>query len=78
MTLRLVGGIAAATFAIGMLSGAAGTIVARDATTPRTDLAAVITDHMGDQGMRSMMSGGMMSGSLHDQHHPATSQDGAK
>jgi hypothetical protein len=102
MTPRLVGGIAAATFAIGILTGAAGTIVARDATTPRTDFAAVMADHMDDVSTASMMSGGMMSGSmmgpgssfgpgmttgpvasampgsLHDQHHPAASQDGAK
>ena len=60
MTPRLVGGIAAATFAIGILTGAAGTIVARDASTPQTDVAAVMADHMDDQGMGSMMSGSMM------------------
>lgn len=72
MTPRLVGGIAAATFAIGILTGAAGTIVARDATTSQTDVAAVMADHMGGQatgstmgstsgaGMGSMMSGSMM------------------
>ena len=67
MTPRIVGGIAAATFAIGILTGAAGTIVARDASTPQTDVAAVMADHMGDQGTGSMMgtgAGSMMSGSM--------------
>jgi hypothetical protein len=63
MTPRLVGGIAAATFAIGILTGAAGMIVARDASTPQTNFAAVMAYHMGTQGTGSMMSGGMMSGS---------------
>jgi hypothetical protein len=75
MTPRIVGGIAAATFAIGILTGAAGTIVARDASTPQTNFAAVMADHMGDQGTGSMMgtgagsmmgtgAGSMMSGSM--------------
>lgn len=96
MTRRLVGGLAAATFAVGILTGAAGTIVIRDATTP--NLAAVMADHMDGATTASMMSGGMtsgsmmgagsgmmsgpaassMPGSLHDQHHPAASPDGAK
>jgi hypothetical protein len=92
MTPRLVGGIAAATFAVGILTGAAGAIVIRDATTP--DLAAVMADHMSGQDMASMMSGLMMGadgagmmggpaasampGSQHDLHHPASSPDGAK
>ncbi len=63
MTTRLVGGIAAASLAIGILTGAAGTIVASDLTRPRSDVAAVMADHMGDQGMASMMSG-MMAGSM--------------
>ena len=75
MTPRIVGGIAAATFAIGILTGAAGTIVARDASTPQTNFGAVMADHMGDQGTGSMMgtgagsmmgtgAGSMMSGSM--------------
>jgi hypothetical protein len=60
MTPRLVGGIAAATLVLGILIGAAGTIVARDAITPQSDFAAIMADHMGDQGMASMMSGSMM------------------
>lgn len=67
MTPRLAGGIAAATFAIGILTGAAGTIVARDASTPQTNFAAVTADHMGGQGTGSMMGtgiGSMMLGSM--------------
>ena len=67
MTPRLVGGIAAATFAIGILTGAAGTIVARDASTPQTNFAAAMADHMGGQGTASMMGtgmGSMRSGSM--------------
>jgi hypothetical protein len=96
MTRRLVGGLAAAMFAVGILTGAAGMIVIRDAA--KTDSAAVMADHMDGATNVSMMSGGMMSGSmmdaepgmmsgpaassmpgsLHDQHHPAASPDGAK
>jgi hypothetical protein len=91
MTRRLVGGVAAATFAIGILTGAAGTVVIRDITTP--NLAAVMADHMGGAFTASMMSGSMMGagsgmmsgpaasfmpGSLHDQHHLDASPDGVK
>jgi hypothetical protein len=65
MTPRLVGGIAVAMLAIGVLTGAAGAIVVREATMPAADLAATMTDHMNDAGMASMMSGAMMgSGSM--------------
>jgi hypothetical protein len=64
MTPRLVGVIAAATFAIGILTGAAGTIVALDASTPQTTFDAVMgtqaTASMMGTGMGSMMSGSMM------------------
>lgn len=64
MTRRLVGAIAAGAFTIGILSGSAGTIVGHDATTPRSELAAVMADHMVDHmgagDMGSMMSGSMM------------------
>ena len=91
MTRRLVGGLAAATFAIGILTGAAGTIVIRDVTTP--NLAAVMADHMGGASAASMMSGSMMSagsgmmnspaassmpGSLHDLHHPSATPGGVE
>jgi len=65
MTTRRIGGIAAAVFVLGILTGAAGTIVVRDATTPETNLAAVMADHMATAGTASMMgSGAMMSGSM--------------
>jgi hypothetical protein len=60
MTPRLVGGIAVAMLAVGVLTGAAGTIVVRESTTTPADLAAIMTDHMDDSGMGSMMSGAMM------------------
>ena len=64
MTSRLVGGLAATTLALGILAGAAGTIVARDAVAPPTGCGAAMADHMGDQGMAAMTSGSMMSGSM--------------
>ena len=64
MTSRLVGGLAATTLALGILAGAAGTIVARDAVAPPTGCGAAMADHMGDQGMGAMMSGSMMSGAM--------------
>ena len=60
MTPRRVGGIAVAMLAVGVLTGAAGSIVVREATAPAADLAAIMTDHMNDAGMASMMSGAMM------------------
>lgn len=60
MTRGLIGGIAAGAFAIGLLTGVAGAIVVRDATTPDADFAAVMADHMDDVGMGSMMAGSMM------------------
>jgi hypothetical protein len=64
MTRRLVGAFVAAAFALGFLSGAAGTIVAHDTTTPSSELAAVMADHMADYDMGSMTSGSMTSGSM--------------
>ena len=69
MTTRIGAAVAAGFFAIGLLVGAAGTIVVRDATT--TDPA----DHMrvmaaapgsmgGMAGMMSMMGAGGMSGMM--------------
>lgn len=60
MTPRHIGGIAAAGFALGILTGAAGAIVVRDATSPDTSLATAMADHMGGTGMGWMMSGSMM------------------
>jgi hypothetical protein len=62
MTRKLAGGITAVALVIGVLIGASGTIVLRDATVPETDLAAVMTEHMNGQGMAGMMS--MMGGSM--------------
>ena len=95
MSTRLTGGLVAAAFAIGVLTGAAGIIVARDATPPTSDFASAMADHMDGRGMAAMTAGSMMGwgygpgmmggpgsstmpGSLHDQHHPAASQDGAR
>jgi len=61
MTRKLAGGIAAATLSLGILIGAAGTIVVRDATTPQPDFAAAMAEHMDGQGTAGMMS--MMGGS---------------
>jgi hypothetical protein len=69
MTTRIGAAIAAGSLAVGILVGAAGTIVARDATT--TDLA----DHMRGltasagsmghmAGMMSMMDGSHMAGMM--------------
>ena len=69
MTTRIGAAIAAGSLAVGILVGAAGTIVVRDATT--TDLA----DHMRDMSasagsmgsmaeMMSMMGGGDMAGMM--------------
>lgn len=64
MNNTIVGGIAAGFLAIGILVGAAGTFVVRDATTG--DLVGNMTAGMGsnmtgDMGsMMSMMSGSMM------------------
>jgi hypothetical protein len=54
----------AAAFAIGSLTGAAGIIVVRDVTTPSSDFASVMPDHMDGQGVASMMSNPRMSGSM--------------
>ena len=93
MTTRLAGGLVAAAFAIGTLTGAAGLIVVRDATAPSSDFASVMADHMSGQGMSAMMSGsmmgegpGMMTGaaassmpsSLHELHHPSATPGGVK
>jgi hypothetical protein len=64
MTRRLVGVFVAGAFALGLASGAAGTIVAHDTTAPRDDFAALMADHMAGYDMGSMMSGSMMSGSM--------------
>jgi hypothetical protein len=82
---RLAGGIAAGALAIGILVGAAGTVVIRDATAPSWN-ATDVTAHMAampwGMGGAGMMGGagwgmggaGMMGSdwsAMHDLHHPA-------
>lgn len=78
MTRKFVGGVATAMFAIGILTGSAGTIALRDASVQQTDLAGVMADHMGAGAMgsmMSMMSGSMMSGSMMDANVPSMPMD---
>ena len=88
MTTRIGAAVAAGFFAIGLLVGAAGTIVVRDATT--TDPA----DHMGAMtGMMSMMGAGNMPGMMggspmtpsasmrpadHESHHALPSPEASR
>ena len=59
MTTRIGAAVAAGFLAIGILVGAAGTIVVRDATTPEFDA------HMGGMaGMMSMMGAGDVAGMM--------------
>ena len=62
MTRRLAGALAAGAFAVGILAGSAGTILAGDARTSRTDCGAVTAHHTGGDGMSSMMT--MISSSM--------------
>ena len=66
MNRTRVGGIAAGMFTVGLLTGLAGTAVARDEASG-TDCPAVMVDHMSGQdmtGMTSMMGGSMMGDSI--------------
>jgi hypothetical protein len=66
MNKTRVGGIAAGTFAVGLLTGLAGTAVARDGAAG-LDCTAVMAEHMNVQGMTgmsSMMSSSTMGGSM--------------
>lgn len=68
MTRRIVGTFVAAAFALGFLSGAAGTIVAHD-NTPSGEVIATMAEHMAGVDIDTMMSGSMgsmMSGSMMD------------
>jgi len=62
ITTRLAATFAAGALAVGILAGSAGTIVARDATTPQASDGSAHMSQMGS--MMSMMAGqgGMMSG----------------
>jgi hypothetical protein len=67
MTTRFAAGVVAGSLALGILIGAAGTIVVRDATAARIDPMAAMADGM--DGMSSMMQildGAMMGGSMMD------------
>jgi hypothetical protein len=86
LTIRLAGAIGAAAFALGILTGVAGTIVARD-PAPGATFATVMAEHMsgrGTAGMMSMMGGWMGPGvsgmpwGLHEQHHPAATPEASK
>ncbi|MEX1169109.1 MAG: hypothetical protein WEE50_03095, partial [Chloroflexota bacterium] len=60
MNRMRIGGLAAGMFVVGLLTGLAGTAVARDeATSP--ECAATMSEHMAGQDMTDMMS--MMGGS---------------
>lgn len=64
MNRGLLGAAVAATFALGILTGAAGTIIVRDAAAPSRGGAA-LAGHMTDMGsMMSMMGGSTMGGSM--------------
>lgn len=88
MTRKSAGVLAAGMVALGILVANAGTLVARDATVPQTDMAAVMAEHMGGSDLGSMMQMmGMMSGGApgasampmrpdqHDLHHPSASSE---
>ena len=69
MSSRIVAGLSAATLAVGILIGAAGMVLVRDATGPDWN-------GMGRAHMMPMMGGPMMGGvdfddmaELHSQHH---------
>ena len=72
MNKTRVGGLAAGMFAVGVLTGLAGTAVARDAA-PTSDCPADMSEHMAGQDMSNMMGGLMMGGSMMGQ--PGASMD---
>ena len=83
MNKTRIGGLAAGMFAVGVLTGMAGTAVARDpASTSECD--AAMAEHMAGQNPTSMMGGSMMGGSMmgpsaqHGQHHPQASSEVAE
>jgi hypothetical protein len=60
-----IGGLAAGMFVVGLMTGLAGTAVARDEAAS-TDCTAVMSEHMAGQDITNMMSmmGGSMMGEL--------------
>lgn len=82
ITTRIAATLAGCALAVGILVGAAGMIVLRDATAPQTGFTAM-AELMSSQGMSSMimMNGSgasSMPGGQHDQHHPAASPEGSR
>jgi hypothetical protein len=66
MNRMRIGGLAAGMFVVGLMTGLAGTAVARDEAAS-TDCTAVMSEHMAGQditNMMSMMGGSMMGGSM--------------
>jgi hypothetical protein len=59
MNRMRIGGLAAGMFVVGLLTGLAGTAVARDQTAS-TDCAATMSEHMAGQDVTDMMGGSMM------------------
>jgi hypothetical protein len=78
MTTRIAAGLVTASLAVGILVGAAGTIVVREAGAPRlgtmTDMAGAMGAMGGTGGtasMMDMMGGGMMGGPAGNPDGPA-------
>lgn len=79
MSNRIVAGIAGAALAVGILVGAAGTVLVHDAATPVSDdMGAMHTATGGSMGQTMEMVGGAMMGGgdsfaemndMHRQHH---------
>lgn len=65
MNRMRIGGLAAGMFVVGLMTGLAGTAVARDEAAS-TDCTAVMSEHMAGQDITNMMSmmGGSMMGEL--------------
>ena len=83
-----IGGLAAGMFVVGLMTGLAGTAVARDEAAS-TDCTAVMSEHMAGQDMTNVMgdsmmgdsmmgSGTSMPGSQHDLHHPKASPEASE
>ena len=58
-----IGGLAAGMFVVGLMTGLAGTAVARDEAAS-TDCTAVMSEHMAGQDMTNMMGDSMMGDSM--------------
>jgi len=58
-----IGGLAAGMFVVGLMTGLAGTAVARDEAAS-TDCTAVMSEHMAGQDMTNVMGDSMMGDSM--------------